>query len=36
MHYPSTVAIASAYGHNIANWINEHSMQLRVSDSGQH
>ena len=29
MHYPSTVAISSAYAHDIANWINENRMQLR-------
>ena len=33
MHYPSTVAISSAYAHNIANWINENRMQSRVGDS---
>jgi len=33
MHYPSTVAISSAYGHDIAHWINENRMQLRVGNS---
>jgi hypothetical protein len=32
MHYPSTIAISSAYAHNIANWINENRMQLRRGD----
>ena len=33
MHYPSTVAISSAYAHDIANWIDENRMQLRGDHS---
>ena len=33
MHYPSTVAISSAYAHAIASWINENRMQRRGGHS---
>jgi len=29
MHYPSTVAISDAEGEAIANYVNQHFMQLR-------